>query len=394
MNKRSDISQPFPRLPVLGWSTFSGEKSPAIAGVLSSHHYQYTISGRAAIALALTALGVKAGDKVLVPTYHCPTMIAPVGRLGALPMFYPISASGGPSLRWLEQASLTGVTVMLVAHYFGLPQAMSKVREFCDARGIKLIEDCAHAFFGISDKRPVGSWGDISIASLTKFFPVPEGGVIASPTLQLNSLKLYSRHWYGEIKAAADAIEIGVQYSRFPGLNWILAPLFSVKNRMRHGTPSLNLPQFSTVETNRKPDAESLLSSSQPALAARWISRSANKHRIVALRRRNYLRLVSQLSGLSGARILQADLTDGAAPYVFPLYVDDPAASYQRMRSAGIPIFRWDEIWPSTPVIAGDYGLDWSTHVFQLGCHQDLSPDDIDAIAEKVRTIICDGACV
>ena len=80
------------------------------------------------------------------------------------------------------------------------------------------------------------------------------------------------------------------------------------------------------------------------------------------------------------------------APYVFPLYVDDPAASYQRLRSAGIPIFRWDEIWPGTPAIEGDYGLDWSTHVFQLGCHQDLSPEDIDAMADTVRTIIHDGA--
>jgi perosamine synthetase len=110
------------------------------------------------------------------------------------------------------------------------------------------------------------------------------------------------------------------------------------------------------------------------------------------VRRRNYVELASRLSELPGAYVPCADLPEGAAPYVFPLYVDKPDASYQRLRSSGIPIFRWDEIWPGTPVIEGDYGLDWSTHVFQLGCHQDLSLEDIDAISDTVRTIIRDGA--
>ena len=392
MNERRCIRQALPRLPVLGWSAFSGEQGPPVAGILSARHYRHTISGRAAIVLALQVLGIKAGDKVLVPTYHCPTMIAPVAQAGAQPVFYPITASGSPSLRWLEQAVLTGVKAMLATHYFGLPQPMSQFREFCVARGINLIEDCAHAFFGISDNLPVGSWGDVSIASLTKFFPVSEGGVIASHTRPLNTLNLPSRGWYGEIKAAADAIEVGVQYGRFPGLSSILACLFSVKNWMPHGDRRVDPPRISTVDTRGEPEVEPLLSSSRPALAASWIARGVNKHRIVALRRRNYVRLVSRLSGLAGARALVADLPESAAPYVFPLYVDDPAASYQRLRSAGIPIFRWDEIWPGTPAIEGDYGQDWSTHVFQLGCHQDVSPEDIEAMADIVRTIIHDGA--
>ena len=89
---------------------------------------------------------------------------------------------------------------------------------------------------------------------------------------------------------------------------------------------------------------------------------------------------------------MHVDLPEGAAPYVFPLYVDDPEPSYQRVRSVGVPIYRWDEIWPGTPVIEGDHGPGWSKHVFQLGCHQDLSSEDIDAIADTVRTIILDRA--
>jgi hypothetical protein len=68
--------------------------------------------------------------------------------------------------------------------------------------------------------------------------------------------------------------------------------------------------------------------------------------------------------------------------------VDDPAASYQRLRSEGIPIFRWDEIWPGTPVIDADHGLDWAPRVYQLGCHQDLSSSDVESIAVTVRACI------
>src|SRR5512141_2332833 len=119
MSARHSIAQVFPRLPVLGWSALSGKRAAPLPGVLSAGHYRYTISGRAAIALALRVLGVKPGDKVLVPTYHCPTMITPIVQAGAAPVFYPITASGGADLHWIERIELAGVKVVLAAHYFG-----------------------------------------------------------------------------------------------------------------------------------------------------------------------------------------------------------------------------------------------------------------------------------
>jgi len=83
----------FPRLPVFGWSAFSGERAAPVPAVLDARYRRFTTSGRAAIEVALRVLGVGPGDKVLVPTYHCPTMIAPVVRSGAEPAFYPITAS-------------------------------------------------------------------------------------------------------------------------------------------------------------------------------------------------------------------------------------------------------------------------------------------------------------
>jgi len=377
----------YPRLPVLGWSAFAGERAAPTHGVLSNPHRRYTTSGRAAIALALRVLGIRPGNKVLVPTYHCPTMIAPVVRAGAQPMFYPITATGGIDLEWLQRADLVGARAMLAAHYFGIPQPMSEVRAFCDSYRIALIEDCAHAFFGLSDGAAVGSWGDIAIASLTKFFPVPEGGLIVSATYPLEALDLAARHWRDEFKAAADIIELGVVHRRFPGLNTILGSVFRMKNWLRGRDASFEVAANGGSE-NAAPVLDLSLTSLRPAVAARWVTGCVRQSRIIANRRRNYAALASRLSRIDGAHALVPELPRDATPYVFPLYVNDPAPSYQRLRSAGIPLFRWDEVWPGTPVLDGDVGLDWAQRVFQIGCHQDLSLHDIESMATTVRALI------
>jgi dTDP-4-amino-4,6-dideoxygalactose transaminase/glycosyltransferase involved in cell wall biosynthesis len=391
MGARHDDPRTFPRLPVLGWSSFSGAYRAPLPDVSNARQWRYTISGRAAIGLALRVLGVEAGTTVLVPTYHCPTMIAPIVQAGAHPMFYPITASGAPDLQWLRGADLTSVRALLAAHYFGLPQPMAVVRSFCVEHGVALIEDCAHAFFGISDDAPVGGWGDVAIASLPKVFPVPEGGIIASATRELNGLDLTPRGWHGQIKAAVDAVELGARYGRFPGLNAPLRGLFAVKNWTRRSYEPPAVATTGGAAAGAVPAAEHLLAASRPALIVRGIASAVYRARIVELRRRNYVRLAHRLEKMSGAHALRPDLPEHAVPYVFPLYVDDPAASYDRLRSAGIPIFRWDDIWPGTPVIASDHGLTWATHVFQLGCHQDLSLEDIDAVADAVRHIVQDA---
>ena len=387
MPEEKNFMRPYPRLPVLGWSAFSGERAAPIPGVLDVRHRRYTASGRAAIALALRVLGVVPGDRVLVPTYHCPTMIAPVVRGGALPVFYPITESGSVDLQWLERAALAGTRAMIAVHYFGFPQPMSRLRAFCSANRIALIEDCAHAFFGISDGAVVGTWGDLAIASLPKFFPVPEGGVLLSATRDLKEFDLAPCSWRDEVKSLADAIEVGASHARFPGVNALLSGVFGLKTRLRSRYHPVHAP------ASQGGDGTSLaidprFDSLRPVVVARWIVNGAHHSRIVEHRRRNYAILASRLSRIDGARPLRPDLPDDVAPYVFPLYVDTPSASYQRLRSAGIPIFRWDEVWPGTPALAGDHGLDWADRVFQIGCHQDLSVHDIEAMASTIRASI------
>ena len=46
--------------------------------------------------------------------------------------------------------------VVMIVHYFGFPTDTAAVRKLCDIHGLQMLEDCAHAFFGVV--LPHGRW--------------------------------------------------------------------------------------------------------------------------------------------------------------------------------------------------------------------------------------------
>lgn len=370
---------PIPRLPVFGWQALHGGATD-LPCMLTLPRLHYTTSGRASILLALEALGVGLGQGVLLPTYHCPTMVAPVTHLGATPLFYPIDEHGTPKLAWLEQQDLRRARVMLVAHYFGLPQPMGRLHAWCRAHGLALIEDCAHALFGRAGERPIGAWGDVAIGSLTKFLPLPEGGclVLNSPlaTPQLRSAKATT-----QLKVMVDVLEVGASQGQLLGLNSLLNGGFALLHGLRRSGSSVTSqlaanPEASPIGAEASGvdlciDAD--LAHRELARPCRWVAKALPRQRIVQHRRSNYERLLRELSGHDGFRPLLPELPADCAPYVFPLWVDEPDPGYAELRQLGMPVFRWDRLWPGMPRLPHDQGPLWSHHVIQLACHQDLS---------------------
>lgn len=382
-------ARPIPRLPVLGWDTFSGKKQAPIPCILDAPNLAFTTSGRASIYQALKILGITTGTSVIIPTYHCPTMVAPVVALGATPIFCPIDSTGHINISALDGIARPDTKAILAPHYFGLPQPMDELRAWCDVNGIALIEDCAHALFGISGERNIGQWGDLAIASLTKFLPLPEGGCLLCNRDQKEYVALDGHGPINQIKAALDMIEEGVRHEALPGLNAILRNIFGIKKSLKSAplqtVSATDSDGISEVETGHliNPDA----ANTRLAVACRWLARHATRERVVINRRRNYRYLAQALSGSTAFHPLKAELPEYCAPYVFPLWVERPDPSYQQLRAAGIPLFRWDNLWPDTPSIPEDYGIKWSHHIFQLVCHQDLREDELDRIAVKLTEL-------
>lgn len=375
---------------MLDWSSLVASDAPAIPSVQDLPHRTLVSSGRAAIYQALLALHLPPGSTVLVPSYHCPTMVAPVVVAQFNAAFFGIRADGLPDLERIDAASASAAKAMIVSHYFGRAQSLAEVRRWCDQRGIALIEDCAHCFFGQAGERPIGAWGDFAAASLTKFFPVPEGGLLASNSRPLTGLVLTEPSLKAQVKGWLDVLELATQYRRLPGLSHLLRPLFRLKNARR--SPPAAAPSQETASPGDRMlrDSDMARVSQAPLWACRVLW-ALPRGRIIARRQQNHASYARYFHAVEGARPLfpiGPTSPAPAAPYVFALWVDDADRVYQALRDQSLPVFRWDRIWPGTPVAPGDQGPLWSRHVLQLLCHQDLSDADIERTARAILQLL------
>lgn len=388
-----------PKNPVLGWSSFS-RATPAgtpaglddTPSVLSLPHKRYVTSARVAIALALQRLGVGPGDRVLVPAYHCLSMVEPVVFCGAEPVFFPLTPRLEVPLAELERFDLRGVRAILVTHYFGFPQAMESICAFARGHGIPVIEDCAHAVFGRADGRPIGSWGDYAAVSLMKFFPVYDGGCLASATHSLDDLALRAPSRRFEAKALLNSIERGLSYQRFPGMQAAAKGTVRVKDAMWRGFKRLRAGRNTAPYAYQDPAASEGVNGLDPAWLDRRISFASLQlverlpvARIIARRRRNYERLDAALRDLPSAHPLFDRLPPGVVPYVFPLLVERPERVFRRLKTDAVPLFRWERLWSDDAVRVDPLSARYATEIFQLPCHQELTDDDLEWIIERVQ---------
>lgn len=388
-NRRGTI----PQRPVFGWQTLSGPARQEGASVDQLPAVLLTSSGRAAIYLALRQLQLAPGSRVLVPTYHCPTMVAPILLAGALPLFFGIDAQGQPDLARIDAGAAGDARAMIAAHYFGLPQSMAATRAWCDERGIALIEDCAHAFFGQAGERPIGHWGDFATASITKFFPVPEAGVLASSQrpLQPASTPLRKPSAKQQLKGWIDVIELGAQYRRLPGLNGILRLLLGIKNIARSKSAESAGDAAAPDQAQMMAECEMERREQRPLAVSRWLLRALPRAGIARRRSANYQLFERLFAGDADARPLMARPAGASAPYVFPLWIANPDWAdhvYLSLRRQGFAVFRWDRIWPGTPTLPGDQGALWSRQVLQLLCHQDLDEATIRCTAQALLALL------
>ena len=390
----------FAKGPVLAWRSLAPAGKPTLPCVGDLRYQARTSSGRAALYAALKQMQLAPGSAVLVPSYHCPTMVAPVLQAGLIPAFYPIGPDGLPLLSAMPPADKQHHGAMIVAHLFGITRSLSAVHEWCKSRAIRLIEDCAHSYFGWAGDRPVGQWGDYATASLTKFFPVGEAGLLASAHHTLQPLELTFAGLRTQIKGMIDVVELSRQYGELAGITHLAAPLLKLKNGIAK-TSAANVASTHTNVEIVDPDGCGLRFMLRQCDMARTGQRAtlfaAALHRwlpsepAVKRRQANHRALTQGLFDARGARPLFGPAPDQTAPYAMPLLIDSAGRAdrvYTAMREAKLPVFRWDRLWPGTPSLAEDSGTAWRRKVLQLLCHQSLSFAEIASICRQTHLIL------
>lgn len=123
-------------------------------------------NGTVALELALRALGIGAGDEVIVPARSFFATAASVVAVGATPVFADIDRVS----QTIDPGSVDALAgdrtrAVIAVHLAGWPCAMAALQEVCDRRGLMLVEDCAQAHGAEIDGRRVGSFGQAAAFS-------------------------------------------------------------------------------------------------------------------------------------------------------------------------------------------------------------------------------------
>lgn len=352
-------------------------REPVAAGSAFRNGGESFIQGRYALAEALRRAGAGAEKAVLLPAFHCRVMVETVLYLGAQPCFYPVSADLRPDFAALSRLVSEGevpVAAMVLTHYFGFPNALDEAARFCAFHGIALIEDCAHAFYGRSGERLLGSVGSYAIASAWKFLPVRDGGQLRDNTGG-KAIQHTAQPWLAEVKALAAILQV-----------W--------GRRVRHRSPLPDIDVVALGKQSRLIAARSRVRTPNPGLkefvpervlmaalrSSRWGTSHAAHGRVARRRRINYLQWLEGMRSLPGVEPLFPYLPDGVVPYAFPLLVDAAGMGFHLLKLAGIPVLRWEDMAVTDCAISLDYRI----RLLQLPCHQELRAEEM---AWMIRTV-------
>ena len=181
------------------------------AEALGMPHGVATSNGTVSLHLALTALGVGAGDEVIVPDFTFAATANAVIHAGARPVLADIDASS-----WcltpeaIEKAISPRTRAVIPVHVFGRPAPMTEIALLAKSRGLFVIEDCAEAHGARCDGRPVGSFSDIASFSFfaNKILTTGEGGICVTNDSALaarlrmlrdHGMKPERRYWHEEV---------------------------------------------------------------------------------------------------------------------------------------------------------------------------------------------------
>jgi dTDP-4-amino-4,6-dideoxygalactose transaminase len=170
-----------------GWLTLGPRTAAfeeAFAAHLGARHAIAVSSCTAALHLAYLAAGVGPGDEVIVPSFTFAATANAVIYCGATPVFAEIESRENPSLDStdVERRITPRTKAVCVVHFAGYAAAADRLRELCDAHGIALIEDVAHAPSATLGGRKLGTWGLAGAFSFfsNKVLSVGEGGLLCT----------------------------------------------------------------------------------------------------------------------------------------------------------------------------------------------------------------------
>lgn len=228
--------------PFSPWPSFTEEEADAVRDVVLSNKVNYwtgtqgrefekefaawagtefsigLANGTVALDLALKALGIGAGDEVIVTSRTFLASVSSIVNAGAVPVFADVDRDSQNFSAQTIRAVLTPRTRALICvHLAGWPCDMDPIMALAEEFDLKVIEDCAQAHGARYKGRPVGSIGHIAAWSFCQDKIMTTGGEGGMVTT--NDRKLWSYMW--SFKDHGKSWEAVYERDHPPGFRWL-----------------------------------------------------------------------------------------------------------------------------------------------------------------------------
>ncbi len=132
-------------------------------------------SGTAALHVALMALGIGIGDRVVVPVNTFIATAEAVSLTGATPVFVDCDRYNNIDIKQLERLFTEAINnniklpaAVIPVHLYGQPANMNRLMELSEKFGFYLVEDCCQAHLASLNNKKVGNFGAFGAFS---FYP-------------------------------------------------------------------------------------------------------------------------------------------------------------------------------------------------------------------------------
>ena len=176
-----------------GWLTTSSKAlrfEELFAAYVGAKYACAVNSCTSALHLAVEAIGIKKGDKVLVPSLTFTATAEVLRYMEADPVFTDVDYGTGlisPTLLKEALKNHNNIKALILVHYGGQAPVMKTpegegILDICQKKHVHLIEDAAHAFPSKFQNHFIGSFGEVTCFSFyaNKTITTGEGGMLVS----------------------------------------------------------------------------------------------------------------------------------------------------------------------------------------------------------------------
>ena len=320
-----------------------------------------------------------------MPAYNCGTEVDPFISYKLNVNFYRIDQNAQMDTEDVFKRVTERTKVIYVIHYFGWPQDIRGLSEYCRKNRIYLIEDCALSLFSNPIEHPICILGDSAIYSFPKTLPVPDGGALTISQDSLSETPA-QKPPIGEIFSELLPLlkRMVLRFSDKIGLYSYL-PKRLIQSR-RCSTPSTTPTGLPEIPQSYYYD-KSIQNITASAMT-RYLLKHTCPESVVQQRRTNYTLLYEAIKDSTYFKPLYSKLPEGVCPLYLPVLVENRKAACDALNHKGISAIQW---W------AGYHqafdGADFpearylKEHLLALPIHQQITKPQISYMVQQMAQI-------